>query len=81
MIIRPLGNYKELLRKLPFGSRISAVVTRMSESLSLLQELDFEISKDPEKNIQEYVLAYDSKAIVLKTIVTRNELFVMLYDR
>lgn len=81
MIIRPLGNYKEILHTLPFGSRISAAVTRMSESLSLLQELDFDTSPESDHNVQEYFLNHNSKTIVLKTITTKNELFVMLYDK
>lgn len=81
MIIRPVGDYKERLKLLPFASIISATITRMSESLEMLQDLDFDLTDDEEYNTQEFILQYNSKSIILKTIITKTEIFVMLYDK
>lgn len=80
MIIRPVGDYKERLRQLPFASIVSATITRMSESLEMLQDLDFDLINDQEFNTQMFILEHNSKNIILKTIITKTELFVMLYD-
>lgn len=79
MIIRPVGDYKDRLNKLPFKSIINAAVTRMSESLAMLQELDYNLSTNDEYNTQKFIIPYELKPLILKTIITKNELFVMLY--
>lgn len=80
MIIRPVGDYKERLKLLPFASIISATITRMSESLEMLQDLDYDLINDEQFNTQVFILKHNSKNVILKTIITKTELFVMLYD-
>lgn len=83
MIIVPVGDYKDRLHNLSEQEPIiNALVTRLNDSLTLLEGLNVDW-KEQEKNFLQFTFnCGKSKGCkdVLQFLITRKKLFVMLYD-
>lgn len=84
MIITPVGDYKTRLQNLSDEKRpiVNSLVVGLNNSFSLLSGLnvDWELQ---EKNFLQFTFNCKKSSKckdVLQFIITKNELFIMLYD-
>lgn len=80
MIVKPIHGYSEKIKKLPTEGIIHAFVTRMHETLSLLQDLDVDWKNQFKKNFMQFRIKNNNNYVILQIIISEKEMFVMLYD-